>query len=373
MAYACRQSKCLEVNEAGTKVRRTAPLPACDETSPSRTIVAIGIPVEKATIESVAEMFSASGSIALIRILRAGNAIPPDVRQCANRNPDILTSICAVVEFEMAESARKALTDFDDDLIRVVELSSRRSTASPSSAALNQKSLSPSRPQTPSSPGIDDSNNRNRNKRRVATKNKYHLQAISKQDAYGSSSEVDEKPFSPYLMRRGDFSSGASSPNHSPQHSGRYVAARHHTNSLSSSLPSSASPSSPSPVRSDFYFGQRQKSASCSEPGTPDSHSPWVRRRLAAVSSAPQSGRSSPFNADNRLSVPTNVLRMPMGPDGTRGFHFLNKPRSASAPEVPLISSTSSSLSPSPMSSLCPSPSPSPLLPLSLSPSPCPV
>ena len=327
VAYACRQSKYLEVNEAATKVRRTAPLPQSDETSPSRTVVAIGIPVEKASIESVAEMFSAAGSIALIRILRAGNAIPPDVRQCANRNPDILTVISAVVEFEVAESARKALAQSDES-VRVVELSSRRNNCAVRAPI--------SRPQTPSLCIIDDSVQRNRSKRRNgAAKNKYHLQAISKQDAYGSSSEMDEKPCSPYLMRRSgggcELSSGTSSPNHSPQH--RY--ARQHHQSLSSSPPS------PCPIRGDYYFGQRQKSASYSEPGTPDSHSPWIRRRLlAAVSSAPQSGRSSPFNTDNRLSVPSNVLRMPIGPDGTRGFHLVNKPRSASAPEVSVISSS---------------------------------
>jgi hypothetical protein len=63
----------------------------------------------------------------------------------------------------------------------------------------------------------------------------------------------------------------------------------------------------------------------------------------AGGSGGQESGRSSPL-VDNRLSVPANIVRMPNGPDGTRGFHFQQgqqqqhgKPRSASAPEVSLM------------------------------------
>ena len=125
VAHACRQSTQLGVNEAGTKVRRLAPLPETDETSPSRTIVAIGIPSDKATMEGVAEMFAGVGRIALIRILRPGSAIPPDVRQCANRNHDMQALWCAVVEFEAADSARQALRQgvaASEATLRLVEL-----------------------------------------------------------------------------------------------------------------------------------------------------------------------------------------------------------------------------------------------------------
>lgn len=162
LAYAVRAlSKRLEVNEAGTKVRRVAPLPETDETSPSRTVVAIGLTSEKANIESVAEMFSGNGSIALIRILRPGSTIPPDVRQCANRHPDILTSVCAVVEFEQAESARRALLDsvLLPEGVRLVELAARRNGGS------SKSTLNSSRPVTPQPPSEANTPN-NRRKRR---------------------------------------------------------------------------------------------------------------------------------------------------------------------------------------------------------------
>jgi la-related protein 6 len=335
VAYACRQSSKLEVNETGTKVRRIAPLPDTDETSPSRTIVAIGIPADKATIESVAEMFASAGSIALIRILRPGSAVPPDVRQCANRNPEVLTSICAVVEFEMAESARSALREFLDSetrpVVRLVELAARRSnkntpnSSRPVTPALSSPSSPPSTP--PSSPPDSEPNRR---KRRGPAKNKA-VQNVSAQDngTWSSSDAEDKSPFN----RRKDFYikpiSQTSTPNQSPQQR-RHITLANGTNNRTS--PRKSLTSSPE-------MRCRQKSSSYSEPSSPGSHSPWVQRRMAAVSSTPDStGKGGQANlADNRLSVPTNIVRLPHGPDGTRGFQIHNKPRSASAPEVPRI------------------------------------
>ncbi|GJQ76115.1 hypothetical protein Trydic_g1863 [Trypoxylus dichotomus] len=109
VAHALSRSKKLEINEAGTKLRRVDPLPQYDETTPSRTVVAVHMPIEKPTIENVAELFKQCGEIALIRILRPGNPIPADVRQFINKNPSLSGMVCALVEFVLSESARNAL------------------------------------------------------------------------------------------------------------------------------------------------------------------------------------------------------------------------------------------------------------------------
>ena len=68
VAYAIeRKSYTLEVNDVKTKVRRLETLPDYDETTPSRTVVAINLPLERPTIESVAEIFSVCGEIVLVR------------------------------------------------------------------------------------------------------------------------------------------------------------------------------------------------------------------------------------------------------------------------------------------------------------------
>lgn len=77
-AALARSSK-LEVNELGTKLRRLQPLPQFDQTTPSRTVLVAKLPLQKITVESVAELFKSCGEIALIRVLRPGHPAPAEV------------------------------------------------------------------------------------------------------------------------------------------------------------------------------------------------------------------------------------------------------------------------------------------------------
>merc|ERR1712172_253060 len=82
VAFAIKKcSERLEVNDVETKVRRLEELPAYDETTPSRTVVGLNLPMDRPTIEGVAEIFTACGEIVLVRILRPGNPIPADIKQ----------------------------------------------------------------------------------------------------------------------------------------------------------------------------------------------------------------------------------------------------------------------------------------------------
>lgn len=111
VAYAISKSEKLELNESGTKLRRKEQLPAFDQTTPSRTVVAINMSEEKpVTIESVAELFRGCGEIALIRVLRPGNPIPSDVRHFVNKHPEMGSNVSALIEFVRTESAHNAMT-----------------------------------------------------------------------------------------------------------------------------------------------------------------------------------------------------------------------------------------------------------------------
>uniref|UniRef100_A0A182R2K7 Uncharacterized protein n=1 Tax=Anopheles funestus TaxID=62324 RepID=A0A182R2K7_ANOFN len=109
-----RKSVKIEVNDLGTKIRRLVPLPEHDETTPSRTVVATGLPYDKYTVEKVSELFSKCGEISLIRVLRPGGPIPADVRQFINKHPELQQNECALVEFTESASARRAqaMTEF---------------------------------------------------------------------------------------------------------------------------------------------------------------------------------------------------------------------------------------------------------------------
>lgn len=101
-------SEKIEMNDLNTKIRRLEALPDYDETLPSRTIVATGLPFDKLTIEKVSDIFSKCGEIALVRILRPGGQIPADVRQFMNKHPELLENECALVEFNESQAARVA-------------------------------------------------------------------------------------------------------------------------------------------------------------------------------------------------------------------------------------------------------------------------
>ena len=121
-----RKSDKLEVNDLKTKVRRLDELPEYDETTPSRTVVALNLPLERPTIEGVAEIFTVCGEIVLIRILRPGNPIPADIKPFVNKHPEMVTMVCALVEFERTEFALKAVRELnneeDPEKMKVMEL-----------------------------------------------------------------------------------------------------------------------------------------------------------------------------------------------------------------------------------------------------------
>lgn len=126
VAYAVeKKSTKLEVNDLKTKVRRLESLPEYDETTPSRTVVVLNLPIERPTIEAVAEMFSTCGEIVLVRILRPGNPIPADVRPFVNKHPEMMAKVCALVEFEKTEFAHKAIRELNNEekeKMKVMEL-----------------------------------------------------------------------------------------------------------------------------------------------------------------------------------------------------------------------------------------------------------
>jgi len=127
VAYAVEHNSTkLEVNDLKSKVRRIDPLPEYDETTPSRTVIAMDVPLDRPTIESVAELFSSCGEITLVRILRPGNPVPADVRPFVTKHPEMTTKVCALIEFESTDYALAAvetLNNNEEGKMKVMELS----------------------------------------------------------------------------------------------------------------------------------------------------------------------------------------------------------------------------------------------------------
>ncbi|XP_074020008.1 la-related protein 6-like [Numenius arquata] len=145
--YALQFSELLEVNKEGTKVRRRVPVPeSLLSIPPSKLLLAWELlpqgqgllpPLQKNFLETITRMFSPFGAIASIRILRPGRKLPSDVRKYTSRFPELLSKCCALVEYESLESARRAFEGLGrqsrpgSESIRVVRLCGKSSKKKP--------------------------------------------------------------------------------------------------------------------------------------------------------------------------------------------------------------------------------------------------
>ncbi|KAK7116773.1 la-related protein 6-like [Littorina saxatilis] len=344
VAFSLRQSVELEVNEEGTKVRRNKPLPEYDETTPSRTVVVVNLPQDSPTIESVAEVFSKCGEVALIRILRPGKSVPPDVKKYATKHPEIGTTTCAVIEFEKHEHAKVAcdsMTNTEDwrNGMRVVLL------AVPKKKKEKAKEEDRDNDGSPEEGGGDEDRKK---KKRVTRKKKTRVDELSAENESSCCSSGSEGDFP--NVPKATLKSPVVDPNHlsphtsprsSPKSSPRTQRRRNHGKSPLTDSTSPNDPHRPSPRSSPEV--SRRKLEPCQGESTPSS--PWVQRRLRAAqdSKASVSPLSSPLmgrrNLDGtvipgfrpRMMDMAGVVRQPRGPDGSIGFYGgfgRGKPRS---------------------------------------------
>lgn len=291
VAQALLRSKKLEINEAGTKLRRLEPLPQYDETTPSRTIVAVHMPIEKPTIENVAELFRNCGEIALIRILRPGNPIPADVRQFINKNPSLAGMVCALVEFVQSESARNAI-QLQNTLepMKVYELNNV--------------------PHPERKKKVNNRKNSTNNHNNNSNNNHNHKNESDYMSQSCSEAEMDKKD------RKGRRGSSTHFPSRFTEPAAwlqrRLSASSTEANFIY--MPRRLSYSSRDSSDSSLFLPRRMSACSISS-------SDGYNRRLSSAS------QSSDYSIPNRSRSNStafqngeNVVRMPKGPDGSKGF-----------------------------------------------------
>ncbi|KAK4884312.1 hypothetical protein RN001_000583 [Aquatica leii] len=292
VAEALSRSNKLEINDAGTKLRRKDPLPQYDETTPSRTIVAVYMPIEKVTIENVAELFRSCGEIALVRILRPGNPIPADVRQFINKNPSLNGLVCALVEFVFSESARNAikLQEVYGEKMKVYELN-----------------------------GIPHIERKKKNNTKNNKSVKIHdLHEYSTNSSCPSSSEAEDlrlKLDPRTRIRRGssiNYPSKCTEPAAWLQRRLSASSTEAHFMFMQRRISNSSRDSSDS----NLYLPR--KYSTCSSISSMDGSNSFLNRRMSSCSQSSDS--SSARSRSNSAAFPENILRMPQGPDGSRGF-----------------------------------------------------
>ncbi|XP_010218436.1 PREDICTED: la-related protein 6-like [Tinamus guttatus] len=331
--YALQFSELLEVNEEGTKVRRRIPIPESLLSSPpSKLLLAWDLlpheqsvlpPLQKNFIETITRMFSPFGAIASIRILRPGRKPPSDVRKYTARYPELLTKCCALVEYESLESARKAFEDLNHQMqgslgresIKVVHLSGKgckKKSRAEREAMENEE---------------------------LADKLGWKQQAVTLPEKfpYGlgesllySSSESNGMPESPPLPVHKLFSS-PTWPSSSSFKPCSYLSPY-----SSSLLASKIFP----PLATELGNGGAYGLSSSPETQSFADHgwesslalgSAWAPWRCGLTSSPPLDPKPPPCPSPVSKKVPDSfslragVIRLPHGPDGTKGFNSIGR------------------------------------------------
>ncbi|XP_039302543.1 la-related protein 6 isoform X2 [Solenopsis invicta] len=350
---ALTRSKKLELNPQGIKLRRVDPLPLFDQTAPSRTILVVGLPKEKLAVESVAEIFKPCGEIALIRVLKPGRPVPPEVRQAIAKRPE-LTSIeeCAMVEFTDSASARIATQmALGDAKIFELRHSVDKKKKQPTKKCTLSKIAREDNHNSSSCPsGSEPEDGRLRLKRGFQAYPMYHVhntnypfQGPSSPDTCLSrklSSCSISSSENGFIFRRlsscsgsGSGSSSDSGRRYSTCSSGSEAAflcssysnnLYHHENRPYSCCSATGSPME---CRGSCYIINRRGSADYGSSSRRFStysrdFDANIRRSSLCSSNSEQNVfcRSRSNNSITMMHVPENVTRMPAGPDGTRGF-----------------------------------------------------
>uniref|UniRef100_A0A3B3ZVF1 Uncharacterized protein n=1 Tax=Periophthalmus magnuspinnatus TaxID=409849 RepID=A0A3B3ZVF1_9GOBI len=339
-AYALRHSNILELNDEGRKVRRKSAVPVfASESLPSRMLLLSdlqrwpelaaltkenggsegGATQQEQLMKLLLKAFGTYGAIASVRVLKPGKDLPADLKRLSGRYTQLGTEECAIVEFEEVEAAVKANEAVGSEDggssslgLKVVLIGTKPP----------KKKVPKERPREEG--GMRKSRSLNSRVREL----QYHGD-----DSACSSSETESNPTSPRLARKSlscnklspttagiSFQNNHLSPGMSPRNS-PWSSPRASPCSQRKAPPSHKSPLA-SEGRLSPEAGRRWADYSSDSSLTP-SGSPWVQRRkqVASQESSPVGSPMLGRKIQNADGLPPGVMRLPRGPDGTRGFH----------------------------------------------------
>lgn len=319
-----KKSSKIQINDLGTKIRRVDPLPDLEEVPITCAVLALALPLSKPSIQSVSELFSSCGDIAFIRVVRAGTAIPQDLKGLAAKHATLTETHCAWIEFETPEAAKAATEMTTEDGLKVVPI-------------LPEAQKKPEKVQQQK--GSQPNSRKN---------------SVTSNSGYGS--PIHKGPPS----RKNSFVNG----NKSRKDSGlgadveMPIPQPRFPRRKCLSLPQTQSPNLKELSAVVEARKNRPKSKSCTEfqLGSPPPTS-WVQRNLLAAAAAsaasaasPVVGSRPPLSRPNRVShgslpLPEGVLRFPKGPDGSKGFGARRRTKSTeeTGPQSPARPSTPTS------------------------------
>ena len=379
VAIALKSSTELEISEDLTKVRRKQPLPAEleAETWAFRTIFAYNIPQDLANIEKLSEIFSSFGEMNALRVIKPEGK---ELYQIRKNRPDVTYSHCAVIEYEKVHFARQALkiisnsAEFDFDITEFQRNIPGKYVNYKIGKDIESCYYSASEIDEPLSPLIHRKQSSLRISNSSLTSSGYNspntsdnIHPSSNLEKFRCSSPVSpnhsnkHSPLSPRTYKhRGmhinypynildDQSSSAES--YTPYQYKFLSSSPYSTSSSITSLDNAVRSDSSGNIfaSNDLYYfnrGGKNKFPCCTPPSTPlmqhqrpmivkprsAPSSPWICRRrkdettplfekaLAMPDSSSAHSKRVGYNYSQN-----NIIRLPRGPDGSRGFSKTSK------------------------------------------------
>ncbi|NWH69695.1 LARP6 protein, partial [Piaya cayana] len=333
-AYALKYSDTLELSDDNKKVRRNTPVPVFpSENLPTRMLLVYDIHMiselqankqqengclQERIMEHLLKAFVTFGAIASVRILKPGRDLPPDIRRVSSRYSQLGTQECAIVEFEEVDAAVRAhdsmCAEKEETGMKVVLIG-----------------MKPPKKKVPKDKSRDEDTSKSLKKAKSLNKRVEELQFVGEESSANSSSDPESNPTSPLSGRRTtamNTKSNLSSVIHPTNHLSPNVSPRSSPWNSPSSL---RKVTKKSPLAEDGKLNPstspeipRQGTEYSSDSSITPSGSPWVQRRKAQTVTQEKSPSSSPMFArkiQNADGLPVGVLRLPKGPDGTKGFH----------------------------------------------------
>ncbi|XP_048470146.1 la-related protein 6-like isoform X2 [Rhincodon typus] len=339
-AYALNYSKLLEINPEGTKIRRKIPVPdSLLAIPPSKRILAWNLnkyfPEKNNEIcghvnvmETAMKIFAIHGPISSIRILQPGKEVPAELKKYTLKYPEVGTKVCVLIEYECYEGAKNAYEELgkkrchDGENLKVVILTGKGTKKIRCIDTDESEDLKKSTPKKPSG-GLTKmeqmqytmeesiySSSESDGANSPVSVQRYLQHKIC--GAYNCVSQMSSLSTVPCIPSCIDYHCGPCTPCKSLVY--------HHPSPKTDFFGPGSWPSSgTSPEFNKKFHDHWSDNAKCSG-------SPWVqRRKLAASQAAPleisQTCKQSVRKHQSGSSLPPGLVRLPFGPDGTKGFH----------------------------------------------------
>ena len=269
-----KRSQLLAVNEDETKIRRVSPVNRLDYSHLVRTVMVTKYTVDAPEVAALERLFGKCGEVKSVRILHPGKAVPLDVKPVRAKHASIGSELCILVEYANEHGAKRACAEWSAENCwrqqMVVELLDKPGTKN----------------------AQDQSKGNGEGQKRSGDKKKQESTTTTTTTSRSKPRQVPED-------NRQKLSAGR----HGQDDSDWRKTSRDDSDKLS---------------HSDAWLSSDSGFGSSKSPSESPKNSPAASKKFFMDSHC--------WKALDRQAFV--VLRQPLGPDGTRGFHWIK----ASAP-----------------------------------------